>query len=389
MGKNKVILRTCTIFMISVLLFSVLIIRYVQGDGRREWKKTLEEVFCRIVEDKILSDHLLLLEVFRNNHFVFFDASADKVIESEFPFSANMGILIPEKEKVEGMKKENDQKAEKEEEGEEIFLTEQGNFIPAREKAEEINWDETVTLEDIMKKFYNIDPTTEVTEEMFNIQELRKMDLKIEKGGDKPQILIYHTHSQEAFSDSEAGKKEDTIVGAGELLASILTEYGYRVMHHTGEYDVKSRDYAYSESLPAITRLLEENPEIEVVIDLHRDAVQEGTKLVTTLQDRETAKVMFFNGLCRSKEQGEITYLKNPYLKENLAFSLQMKVACDEYYPGFARDIYLRAYRYNMHLLPKTLLVELGAQTNTVEEIKNALYPLAHVLDIVLFGNEK
>ena len=66
-----------------------------------------------------------------------------------------------------------------------------------------------------------------------------------------------------------------------------------------------------------------------------------------------------------------------------------MKVACDEYYPGFARNIYLRAYRYNMHLCPKTLLIELGAQTNTKEEIHNALEPLAHVLDMVMSGKNK
>ena len=76
------------------------------------------------------------------------------------------------------------------------------------------------------------------------------------------------------------------------------------------------------------------------------------------------------------------------YLRENLAFSFQMKKACDEYYPGFARNIYLRAYRYNMHLCPKTLLIELGAQTNTKEEIRDALSPLAHVLWLVLSGEK-
>ena len=186
--------------------------------------------------------------------------------------------------------------------------------------------------------------------------------------------------------DSKAGVEEDTILGAGEVLASYLEEYGFSVYHHKGKYDVESRDYAYSNALPEVEQILKEYPEIEVVIDLHRDAVAETTRLVTELQGRETAKVMFFNGLSRTKAKGEIDYLKNPYLQENLAFSFQMKKACDEYYPGFARNIYLRAYRYNMHLCPKTLLIELGAQTNTKEEIWNALEPLAHVLDMVLSG---
>ena len=376
--------------MISVLFFISFTVLRSKEEKKEEWKIIWEEVFFKIMEEKILSDQCILLELLQKSQRGFFYTSIEEVSESIFPFSTNMGILIPEKQKLKGMEEENKYLTkENEEEGEEIFLTDQGNFIPVKEKQEEIQWEEITTLEDLIKRFYTVDSTTEATEELFRIPELREMDLRIEKGGEEPQILIYHTHSQEAFSDSEEGKKEDTIVGVGELLTSILEDYGYRVLHHTGEYDVKSRDYAYSESLPAITRILQENPGIQVVIDLHRDAVEEGTKLITTIQDRKMAKVMFFNGLSRSKDQGEISYLENPYLKENLAFSLQMKAACDEYYPGFARNIYLRAYRYNMHLAPKTLLVELGAQTNTVEEIKNSLYPLAHVLDIVLFGKEK
>ena len=73
-------------------------------------------------------------------------------------------------------------------------------------------------------------------------------------------------------------------------------------------------------------------------------------------------------------------------MQENLAFSFQMQMAALEYYPGLTRKNYLNAYRYNMHLRGKSLLVELGAQTNTVEEIKNAIGPLAHILDIVLGG---
>ena len=95
---------------------------------------------------------------------------------------------------------------------------------------------------------------------------------------------------------------------------------------------------------------------------------------------------MFFNGLSRSRTNGDIDYLKNPYIQDNLAFSLQMQLAAKKYYPGFTRHIYLKAYRYNMHLLPKTLLVEAGAQTNTVEEAMNAMAPFAVILDKVLKG---
>ena len=85
-------------------------------------------------------------------------------------------------------------------------------------------------------------------------------------------------------------------------------------------------------------------------------------------------------------KNGEISYLPNPYIKENLAFSLQMMLESKKYYPDLARTIYLRGYRYNLHLRPKTLLVECGAQTNTVQEEMNAMEPLADILNKVLTG---
>lgn len=267
---------------------------------------------------------------------------------------------------------------------EEFIFSEDTPFSPAKQKEIEYDMSKYANVEELMKQFYVADPTAGVKKELFDVNTLKNIDCSVDKSVEGPQILLYHTHSQEAFANSEAGKEEDTILGAGEVLASYLEEYGFQVYHHKGKYDVEKRDYAYSESLPEIEKILQENPSIQVVIDLHRDAVAEDTKLVTEIQGKQMAKVMFFNGLSSSAKMGDISYLKNPYLQENLAFSFQMKVACDEYYPGFARSIYLRAYRYNMHLCPKTLLIELGAQTNTVEEIREALGPLAHVLSMVL-----
>ena len=175
-------------------------------------------------------------------------------------------------------------------------------------------------------------------------------------------------------------------MGAGEKLANLLEEkYGFRVLHHKGVYD-EEREDAYAKALPALEEILEENPTIEVVIDLHRDGMSGDRKLVMDLQGKPTARFMFFNGLSYTQKGGEISYLENPYIQENLALSFQAQVAANEYYPGIARKVYLKAYRYNMHLKPKSMLIELGAQNNTVEEIMNACDPLAHILAIVL-GN--
>ena len=81
---------------------------------------------------------------------------------------------------------------------------------------------------------------------------------------------------------------------------------------------------------------------------------------------------MFFNGISRFKLSGDIDYLKNPYRFENLALGLQMKVNAECYYPGFTRRNYVNAYEYNLSLGKQCMLIEVGAQTNTYQEAKNA-----------------
>ena len=255
----------------------------------------------------------------------------------------------------------------------------------------DISMEQLQDFDFVLSNFYTVDSTTSITSDQLNAPELIQMDLRMKTGNDQPQILIYHTHSQEEFIDSVPGDASTTIVGVGDYLTKILKEnYGYNVLHVTDTFDIVDgkldRNQAYNYAQERISQVLEENPSIEVIIDLHRDGVADNQRLVTEVNGKQTAKVMFFNGLSRTKQNGEISYLPNPYIQDNLAFSLQMILACEKYYPDFARTIYLRGYRYNLHLRPKTLLVECGAQTNTVEEEMNAMEPLADVLNKVLTG---
>lgn len=305
------------------------------------------------------------------------DGDLERAMEEENSLHnrAEEGMTEEEKDTDQDKGKENETGKEK------------SGFLQAQAKSYEYDWSSLTEYEDIVKAFYAIDKTTSITDDQLNLDNLLGKDMTMKASPENPQILIYHTHSQEAFVDSVPGDESTTVVGAGERLAQILREqYGFNVIHHTGEYDVESRDYAYSNALPAIEQVLAQNPTIEVVIDLHRDAMPEHKKLVIDLQGRPTAQFMFFNGLSRSREKGDLSYLENPYVDDNLAFSFQAQTASNEYYPGIARRIYLKAYRFNMHLRAKTLLIELGAQTNTVEEIMNACDPLAHVISIVLKG---
>ena len=254
------------------------------------------------------------------------------------------------------------------------------SFVPNDTPVTTYAMDKLNDFDYLIQNFYVVDRTTTINSSQLNAADLLNRSMKLTHGPESPQILIYHTHSQERFADSVPGDPNTSIVGAGEYLKERLEGYGFHVLHHTGEYDVDGRDDAYAKAGPAVEQILKENPGIEIVIDLHRDGVAEGTRLVTDVQGKQTASIMFFNGLSRTTKNGDISYLPNPYIQDNLAFSLQMQIAAQEYYPGFSRRIYLKGYRYNMHYCPKTLLVEAGAQTNTVQEIMNAMEPLADLI---------
>ena len=241
----------------------------------------------------------------------------------------------------------------------------------------------------LLNQYFTVDAGTTADAELLDASKLLTEDLSIRKNQQVPQILIYHTHSQEEFADSMPGDVETSIVGMGEVLAEALRGYGYQVIHDTGVYDlidgVLDRSAAYDYARVAVEEILREYPTIEVVIDLHRDGV-EGQKFVTEIDGKPTSMIMFFNGISRNSQDEPLTYLANPYTQQNLAFSLQLELAARARYPGYTRNIYLKAERFNLHLRPRSLLVEAGTQLNTVEEEKNAMQPLAELLNGVLSG---
>ena len=236
----------------------------------------------------------------------------------------------------------------------------------------------------LRQTFYQIDNMTTIGKDQLCVEKLLRPDMTVDTSVDGPEILIYHTHSQEGYKDSKPGDLSESVVGLGDTLTKLLEDKGFRVLHHKGTYDLPDRDHAYSNAAPEIEKIIKDNPSIQVVIDLHRDGVGESTRLVTEQNGKKMAQIMFFNGLSRTTSIGDIAYLKNPYIEDNLAFSFQMQLAAAEYYPGLTRRIYLKGYRYNMHFCPKSLLVEVGAQTNTLKEAKNSMEPLADLLGKVL-----
>lgn len=246
----------------------------------------------------------------------------------------------------------------------------------------------------VMNHFFILDSNTETNAGQISGTRFLEEDMSIKQDSSVPQILIYHTHSQETFSDSREGETEDTIVGVGNYLTDILEKnYGYKVIHVTDAFDIMGgeldRSKAYDYARSSIEKVLEENPTVEVVIDLHRDGVPGDRHLVTEINGKQTAQILFYNGLSYTVNQGAVSYLPNPYIEDNLAFSFQLEYQAAQYYPQFYRGIYLAGLRYNLHLRPRALLLEAGAQTNTVEEVRNAMEPFADILNRVLKGSDK
>ena len=246
----------------------------------------------------------------------------------------------------------------------------------------------------VMNHFFILDSNTETNAGQISGTRFLEEDMSIQQDSSVPQILIYHTHSQETFSDSREGETEDTIVGVGNYLTDILEKnYGYKVIHVTDAFDIMGgeldRSKAYDYARSSIEKVLEENPTVEVVIDLHRDGVPDDRHLVTEINGKQTAQILFYNGLSYTVNQGAVSYLPNPYIEDNLAFSFQLEYQAAQYYPQFYRGIYLAGLRYNLHLRPRALLLEAGAQTNTVEEVRNAMEPFADILNRVLKGSDK
>lgn len=240
----------------------------------------------------------------------------------------------------------------------------------------------------LRKYIYQIDSTTMATENELNGKVLLNTNLKLRKS-DEPQILIYHTHGSEAYRGSRKGRKSDTVIGVGDVLTKRLEQKNIKVVHDRNIYDVKNgkeeRSKAYNYAATAIEKNLKKYPSIQVVIDLHRDGVNESTKLVTRQNGKRMAQIMFFNGMSRTATNGNIKYLKNPNKQTNFAFSLQLQAQAALKYPGFTRKIYVKGYRYNLHYRGRSLLVEVGAQNNTLSEAKASMSLLAELLNNVLY----
>lgn len=232
----------------------------------------------------------------------------------------------------------------------------------------------------LLREFYIVDETTALSEDVLKPKEILNKKLGFNLDTDEPLILIFHTHGSETYKGDKG-----SVIDVGEYLKEQLENtYHIKTIHDKTVYDQidgeLDRNRAYNFAGEGVSQTLKENPSVKIVMDLHRDSVDESIDLVTDINGKKTAQIMFFNGVSYKKGVGEIDYLENPNKEYNLATSLQMQLLAAKYFNGLTRKIYIKGYRYNLHLTKRSMLIEVGAQNNTLEQAKNAMLPLADLL---------
>jgi stage II sporulation protein P len=192
----------------------------------------------------------------------------------------------------------------------------------------------------------------------------------------KPSVLIFHTHTTEGYEilDRDWYAQDDTsrsrnlnnnVARVGAAIAQSLEAAGFAVLHDTTIHDDQYSG-AYDRSRGTVRRYLDTYPSLQVVLDVHRDAIHrdDGTKIkpVTTINGKKSAQIMIVTGA----EENSITGYPN--WQQNLRFALKLQKSCVQRFPSLMRPVFFCSRKYNMDMTPQSLLVEVGADANTLEE---------------------
>ena len=202
--------------------------------------------------------------------------------------------------------------------------------------------------------------------------------IRLESG--KPQILIIHTHSSEAYSPAGLDKYDDlgtnrtldqnlNVIRIGTELTKLFEDCGLNVIHDTQVFDYPSYTGSYNRSCEAVEKYLADYPSIKIVIDLHRDALCSDTvtyKTTATELGVCASQIMLFVG-------SDASGLEHPNWRQNLSLALYLQNAVCQSYPSLMRPITLTKYRYNQHLSPGSMILEVGSNGNTLQEALAAI----------------
>ncbi len=206
--------------------------------------------------------------------------------------------------------------------------------------------------------------------------------------GQEPKILIYHTHSTEAYTATQSSPYVQTssyrtadasksVLAVGEALAERLRiQYGFSVLHDTTDHEPPSLKTAYDRSEKTMKRYLEQYPSLVLFIDIHRDASSDASDYVI-VDGSPAARLMCVVG------QGT-KYEQKPDFDRNYALASALTDHLRRIEKRLARDVRVKTGRYNQHVGQLSLLIEVGHNANTLEQALHAVPSLAESLALTL-----
>lgn len=205
------------------------------------------------------------------------------------------------------------------------------------------------------------------------------------------RILIYHTHTHEAYSQTEedpyialeAWRTDDTehsVVRLGNALTELLEAQGYSVVHDRTDHEQEDINQSYVRSLNTLESYTEE---FDLTIDLHRDAYVESLDPCFRTGGTEYAQLMMLVGRGDAYEAEE-----KPDYDGNLRFAQKLTSAMNAEFPGICRNVTVKKGRYNQHIGKNAILVEVGHNQNTLQQAMNSIPCLARAIDKVLLHSQ-
>ncbi len=201
-------------------------------------------------------------------------------------------------------------------------------------------------------------------------------DLNIKNTSD-PQVLIFHTHTSESYMSKDSGFfyesfyprsliNSKNVIKVGDAISEKLKEHGINTIHDITYHDNPSYNGSYSRAEKTIKTNLEKYPTLQIIIDIHRDSLgskETGkTKPTFTYKDKKAAQLMIISGCDPDNSNGF------PNWKKNLKLALNIQKYCESMFPGITRPLNFSKVKYNEHLTPGSLLIEIGSDSNTLEE---------------------
>lgn len=207
-----------------------------------------------------------------------------------------------------------------------------------------------------------------------------------------PTILIYHTHTTEAYGQTESytyvstgswrtDENDKNIVAVGERLAELLRERGFSVLHDTTDHEPPKLATAYSRSEETMRDYQQKYPSLEVFIDVHRDAYGNSDTPITDyleLNGEEVARMMFVVGT--GEGATGTGFDEMPDFESNYALAEAITNRLTAIDSRLARPIRVKTGRYNQHISSHCLLVEVGHNCNSLDQALAAIPYLADAI---------